>query len=68
MQLRCANRSIESILGRLLDSLVGNHLALDRHQNVLQSCRLLPVLQQGQIFNAAVPLVYAGQVDFIIEL
>lgn len=60
--------SIVSILGRLFQSLVGNHIVLDRNQDILNSGCILPGLQQTQVLNFSVGLIHTGNIDLVAEV
>ena len=60
-------RSIVSFFGRLFQALVGHHLVLNGNQHVLEIGGFLPVVEQTQVLHVPVGLVYAGQIDFIME-
>lgn len=60
--------SIVSILGGLFQSLVGNHVILDRNQDILNRGRILPGFQQTQVFHFSIGLVHTGNIDLVAEV
>jgi len=60
-------RSIVCVLPRLFQSLIRSHLVLQSHQQILNSCRILPILKLLQILNATVGLVHRRNVDLVGE-
>ena len=59
--------SIVGSLSRLFDTLIGDHLIFQGDENVLDGGLGLPLLEQVQVFDSAIGLVDAGNVDFVHE-
>lgn len=61
-------KSIVRILGRLFQSLIGNHVVLDRNQDILNGGCILPGFQQTQVFNFSVDLIHTGNINLVAEV